>query len=313
MAFLRDHWLFVVLILGLFGAGITITAVAGPTRLRPYLVGAGVASAFWYLAMITVQFTGTERFLLGASGEEWTSDALRKLSRRGWHLIDHVPLRWGDIDHVLVGPGGAYAIETKATHGEWNPIEPDDRLRHAVEQARERAERLHFVLMSEDIKIRTVVQPVVVLWGTTTTAVAQLDGVQVMHGSQVRDWRRHLRDDVFTLEEVERAAAGLKKFVTMRDDRIEQDRGRLPSLVALGPSAILTRLVTGVLGATAALIVLGTAVPRFGDNFLAPLVALLLGAGVILRRVEPFRTFATGWLVVGSAVAAFLAGIYIAY
>jgi hypothetical protein len=110
--FLRDRWVLVALLIAIIAGGVTVIALLAPDRLRPYVVGAGVASAFWYVALIAVQLAGTTSYLLGAQGEEWTSDGLCKLRRRGWHLIEHVPLEWGDIDHALVGrPPGSSTTE----------------------------------------------------------------------------------------------------------------------------------------------------------------------------------------------------------
>ncbi len=68
------------------------------------------------------------------------SDGLRKLRRHVWHLVEHVALEWGDIDHALVGPSGAYAIETTATYlyGKWNPAEPDERFAGRFSRRRRR-------------------------------------------------------------------------------------------------------------------------------------------------------------------------------
>ncbi|MEM8872925.1 MAG: nuclease-related domain-containing protein [Planctomycetota bacterium] len=54
---------------------------------------------------------------LGGRGEALVSTQLRRLSSQ-WHLFDGVPLKTGgDVDHVLVGPRGIFAISTKAQRG----------------------------------------------------------------------------------------------------------------------------------------------------------------------------------------------------
>lgn len=272
-----------------------------------------MASAFWYIALIAVQVAGTTNYLLGAQGEEWTSDGLRKLRRRGWHLIEHVPLEWGDIDHALVGPGGAYAIETKATYGKWNPAEPDEWLLRAVKQAQEEAKRLHFLLMTRDIQLRVEVRPLLVLWGPTTGYRQRIDDVEVIHGSVLREWRQNLGDEVLTTEEVERAAAGLRKYVEIRDKRIREVGGRPPLLAAVGPSAILVRFTTAVLGGASALIALGATVRLLGDRWFFPLLGILLAIGVALRKIGQLRVLAAGWITAGTAVALLLVGLYLAY
>src|SRR3954452_1114585 len=62
-----------------------------------------------------------EAFERGAEGEEATADILGALSAEGWRVFHDV--RWpgraqANIDHVLVGPGGVFVIDTKAWTGE---------------------------------------------------------------------------------------------------------------------------------------------------------------------------------------------------
>ncbi|HVE46191.1 MAG TPA: nuclease-related domain-containing protein [Acidimicrobiales bacterium] len=169
-----------------------ILAVVSPEAFRPYVVGAGVASVLWYVVVIVVVMAGTGSYLLGSYGEQWTSDALRKLSRHGWRLIEHVPLQYGDIDHVLLGPGGAYAIETKNSSRRWDLADPDRRLMEAIDQARGCANRLRKLLLEHSVRIRTDVRPLVVLWGTASATQSTFDGVQVVHGSALSEWKDSL-------------------------------------------------------------------------------------------------------------------------
>jgi hypothetical protein len=55
-----------------------------------------------------------ESWLQGARGEEKVGAILDQMSGDGWHALHGVSLGRGDIDHVLVGPGGIFAIETKS-------------------------------------------------------------------------------------------------------------------------------------------------------------------------------------------------------
>ncbi|MCE5279286.1 MAG: nuclease-related domain-containing protein [Planctomycetaceae bacterium] len=54
-------------------------------------------------------------YSLGAKGEVYVSQCLDKLKANGWRLFEDVPNEKGNVDHVLVGPGGIFTIETK-TH-----------------------------------------------------------------------------------------------------------------------------------------------------------------------------------------------------
>lgn len=49
----------------------------------------------------------------GYEGELATAQLLGPLLAEGWQLFHDIPLPRGNIDHVLVGPGGVFAVETK--------------------------------------------------------------------------------------------------------------------------------------------------------------------------------------------------------
>jgi hypothetical protein len=56
---------------------------------------------------------------VGADGEETVGGRLEKLAKHGWHVLHAVPVgsRGSDIDHVVIGPGGVYTINTKRHPG----------------------------------------------------------------------------------------------------------------------------------------------------------------------------------------------------
>jgi len=58
-----------------------------------------------------------ERAARGAEGERKVGAILEGLGP-DWHVLHGVWLGRGDIDHVLVGPGGTFTIETKANRGQ---------------------------------------------------------------------------------------------------------------------------------------------------------------------------------------------------
>ena len=53
----------------------------------------------------------------GAMGEEEVGKLLEGLASEGWHVTHDISLGGANVDHVLVGPGGIFAIETKSQHG----------------------------------------------------------------------------------------------------------------------------------------------------------------------------------------------------
>jgi hypothetical protein len=58
------------------------------------------------------------RWLQGAVGEEEVGALLEKLREEGWQAIHDVVVgERGNVDHILVGPGGIFTIETKSHRG----------------------------------------------------------------------------------------------------------------------------------------------------------------------------------------------------
>jgi hypothetical protein len=68
-----------------------------------------------------------ERAARGAEGERKVGAILEDLGP-DWHVLHGVWLGHGDIDHVLVGPGGTFTIETKANGGHIPLANLDDRM-----------------------------------------------------------------------------------------------------------------------------------------------------------------------------------------
>lgn len=58
----------------------------------------------------------TENFYTGARGEERVSSILRNLPER-YHVFNDFVARGVHVDHVVVGPPGVFAIETKCWNG----------------------------------------------------------------------------------------------------------------------------------------------------------------------------------------------------
>jgi Nuclease-related domain len=56
------------------------------------------------------------RWRRGAEGEEVVGRILEEMSAKGWYVIHDVTFGRGNIDHIAIGPGGVFAVETKS-HG----------------------------------------------------------------------------------------------------------------------------------------------------------------------------------------------------
>lgn len=63
--------------------------------------------------------TDERAWRVGAAGEETVGQRLARLESRGWRVLHAVPVgeRGSDIDHVLIGPGGVFTLNTKTHPG----------------------------------------------------------------------------------------------------------------------------------------------------------------------------------------------------
>jgi hypothetical protein len=70
-----------------------------------------------FLARTFDMKTDERAWRVGAGGEETIGAKLEKLRRHGWQVLHAVPVgdRGSDIDHVIIGPGGVWTLNTK-TH-----------------------------------------------------------------------------------------------------------------------------------------------------------------------------------------------------
>jgi hypothetical protein len=124
----------------------------------------------------------------GVDAERWTAEKLDTLDRRQWSVFHDVPIERGNIDHVAVGPGRTYAVETKYTtsRGKF--------LGGAARQAERQARTLESVLRQGGAP-RPVV-PLLVLWGPGIRdrfSMPQMDGkTRVVAGFHAEDWLRRM-------------------------------------------------------------------------------------------------------------------------
>lgn len=129
--------LMVLPILGGFGvlAGMQQAQIGGP-GLRmglalPVALGL-VGGGSWYLAKEAIR-RGNHH--LGWFGERMTAEELEPLLQQGWRVFHDVPAESGkqefNIDHVAVGPGGVFSIETKMRRkGSARPGRKDHEVRY---------------------------------------------------------------------------------------------------------------------------------------------------------------------------------------
>ena len=101
------------LFLGVFAAGASAALVfflplAGGTLL--------VCSFLWIIWSLMAGLRRVESFYKGARGEEKVSGILESLPE-SYHVFNDFTVGRNHVDHVVAGPGGVFAIETKFWNG----------------------------------------------------------------------------------------------------------------------------------------------------------------------------------------------------
>ena len=89
---LPGHWMLSVVVFGLFAIGLE----------------------WWILRRIFTIFNELRNLYLGLEGELATAEELNKLMLAGFRVYHDLPFEYGNIDHVVIGFCGVFAVETKA-------------------------------------------------------------------------------------------------------------------------------------------------------------------------------------------------------
>lgn len=157
-----------------------------PSWQMPFLVGLMLGSlpALW---MTFTSAMGLAPRWLGADAERWTADALRKLPERSWAVFHDVYLGGVNVDHVAVGSGRVYAIETKWTSSDL----PEHIVKRFAGQASHRAGALERALATQGVRRQVV--PLLVLWGPAAwrrfgKGPVLASGTRVVAGHASKDW-----------------------------------------------------------------------------------------------------------------------------
>jgi len=131
-----------------------------------------------FFARVVDAKTEERAFRVGADGEEAVGPRLERLVKRGWHVLHSIPVgeRGSDIDHLLIGPGGLYTINTKNHPGKkiWvgdHAILVNGRQTSYLRNSRFEAERVSKAMLRE-LGETLPVRPVLVL--LTGTLIPQV-------------------------------------------------------------------------------------------------------------------------------------------
>ena len=182
--------------------------------LAPLVIGANLAGARWSslrwgaglvtgmaIAMFVIARMSPphwiERWQDGAVGEQWTGRALHELESHGWRIFHDLAASRGNIDHVVVGPGGVFLLDSKLWAGSVT-VDADSAVVRRLEDPDvywRFTSPAHVkglaVEVSQAIRASTRatvwVTPVIVVWGEFAQVVGG-DKCKFVHGDALARW-----------------------------------------------------------------------------------------------------------------------------
>jgi hypothetical protein len=188
LAFAREYWFIPA---SAVIALIVLSAIVLPLQQGQFMRGLVVGLLIGGLGVGTVAFiaaaSGSTAVTFGAWAERWTSEELQPMRAHGYQLVNRARLGYGDLDHVLIGPGGVFVFETKWSAQAWN-VEKDPTAARALSQLKRAADQLERWLQP-----RVEVTRVLVLWSGAAAQLArarrhEISGTTVIAGKDVQRW-----------------------------------------------------------------------------------------------------------------------------
>lgn len=192
---------------------------------RWIFVGAMGVSGLWLVAIFTILRTGIGPTLMGIEGENRTADILRDFASGSWQLVNGVKFPgMGDIDHVLIGPGGVFVVETKWSKQRW-PMDGENWgyitkvFDEAVEQVTENTEAAHTRLKSAlgDLPVAAVL----VLWSNADSTKdfrwRFRKNVYRVRGPELKSWLFSLPKVTDDLNQIQSASTAFREFAVDRN------------------------------------------------------------------------------------------------
>lgn len=303
--FIRRAW-YLVLLGPAVAAALAPAVLLAPRSLRGFLLGVLAASGVWSAEYITATASGAAPVLMGQLAEQWTARELRRLRRRGWRLINGARFRVADIDHVLLGPGGAVVVETKHRSQGWPPGRyTNQAIAEACQAVRRNAEDIRLTL-GKSLLTAPMVRPGVVLWGQTDGQVPRRgdDGVWIVPGPALRAWLAGLPDEGLDQSTVSALYDKLAAHVVRRDSHDHDRQGPPPRTITATVILVVGAVVLGLVGCAAELEVLH----QIGWQWVVPVGAGFIAVQWPLRAVQTARPWRFAWLA-GSQLVTIAIGV----
>lgn len=163
----------------------------GPWMSFGFGVLAGVCG-FAGAVALTISPPSAERWKIGAEGERSSAAQLEKLRALGWSVVHDRKLKRANVDHVLVGPGGVFAIDSKnwsaAARVKDGVVMCGDHAKPEVARhARGTAAAINSVIKSSTPR-NVWVEAVIVFWGEFPQNYIHEDKVTFVAGETLTAW-----------------------------------------------------------------------------------------------------------------------------
>ena len=173
------------------------------------------------MGAVKTQLDGTYLLESSIEAEGWTSTDLRKALGPRWYVVDGVSFgAQGDVDHVVVGPSGVFAVETKFTDSTMDSHTGRTLVMSWIDQSNENARRVR-LLLEHNYGHGLDVSAVVVVSGTELLTLSpNVEGTQVVRRRDLRTLTSRWRDGPVSLspEQVEAVRAALLDYRGLRED-----------------------------------------------------------------------------------------------
>jgi hypothetical protein len=187
-----------------------------------FLAGAWVGMAMWAWDSPPEYI---ERKRRGAEGERLTARELTGLASGAWFVEHDIGHRFGNWDHVVVGPGGVFLLDSKHLLGNAS-VEDDYLVVRRIEAPEEvwRFEQLPANVRRQAASVNDAlrvggrapwVTPVVVVWPDLEPGLVEAGGLSCVSGPVLREWLETQPPRMTP----ERCAAVGEKLRKMREQR----------------------------------------------------------------------------------------------
>lgn len=196
MVIRKARWAFILI----GGVPIAVEVARSDRHFLDWTLGlaTGGALALW-MALSDAPPWYIEKWRWGAEAERWTARKLGGLRQSGWRLLHDIPAIRGNRDHVVLGPGGAFLLDTKRFVGR---VSVDGDVIH-VERVHDADDQMDWDRVAGRVRGLAVelkreldaggvhvgwVRAVVVIWSEFPQQLVEGDRITFVHGNRVAEW-----------------------------------------------------------------------------------------------------------------------------